>query len=140
MKRDMRGIHIGRKLENPEQLKDLAFNLNVAAPRKPFHVTLAYSRRKVDWKAIRPHTSNMIIRPLNPRLERLGGGSVLAVVFGCYPLVDRWQELCDLGAAWDYPQYKPHISLGRYRRGIDLDQPLEIDPLIFGPEYRKEPK
>lgn len=67
-------------------------------------------------------------------VERFDGGAVV-LRLDSPELQRRWRELRDAGASWDYPDYRPHVTITYDGDGVDLDavEPY-AGPLIFGPE------
>jgi len=61
--------------------------------------------------------------------------------FESQALTDRWQQIVDAGASWDYEDYKPHVTISFDAPDIDVDS---IEPyageLVFGPEIFAELK
>ena len=54
-------------------------------------------------------------------------------------LTARWQEFRDAGASWDFPGYRPHISITYDGAALDLSKVAPfMGQLIFGPEVFAE--
>jgi hypothetical protein len=113
------------------------------------HVTIAYSRRPVDWMQVREgytppeerDSGELKVAPGGPRLvEPLGPKGALVLFFACSELAWRHREILEAGASWDYPDYQPHITL-TYKAGADFDheavEPYR-GPIILGPEVFEE--
>ena len=49
------------------------------------------------------------------------GGNCLVIKFSCPELEQRWKDCCDMGAEWDYDEFRPHITLSYDAGDIDLD-------------------
>jgi hypothetical protein len=133
----MQTLYLSRPLENAVDIADWARAqgfVQVLAPDK-LHVTVAYSREPIDWDALLPSRDIYEVPPTADRwLEILESGAV-ALCFQSLELVARWQEIRDLGAAWDYVDYTPHVTFAFKPGDVDFGR---IDPyagpLQFGPE------
>lgn len=138
---DPRPLYVSRQLLNASELLDWARGQGFPSlvPAEDLHVTVAYSRRAVNWFAMGQYGSNtgeLIVSPGGPRLvERMGDGDAIALVFQSVDLQWRHREMRDAGASWDYPSYLPHITLTTNAPDFDV---AAIKPyqgrLIFGPE------
>ncbi len=108
-------------------------------PSEKLHVTIAYSRRPLDWP----------VMDARPVLRVQGGGrrfglfgedeTSLALVqqFWSSDLTDRWSALMEQGASWDFPEYRPHVTLAygpRPRYDINSVVKQYMGDLVFGPE------
>lgn len=138
---DPRPLYVSRPLLNASELMEWARGQGFVSlvPAEELHVTVAYSRRAVNWFAMGQYGSNtgeLIVSPGGPRLvERMGDGTAVALVFQSVDLQWRHREMRDAGASWDYPSYLPHITLTTNAPDLDI---AAIKPyqgrLIFGPE------
>jgi hypothetical protein len=109
----MQTLYLSRPLKNGSDLSDWATAQGFAKVVNPekFHVTIAYSREPIDWEVILPSGDSYGVPEICRRwMERLDNGA-LALCFQSLELVARWQEIRDLGASWDYPDYTPHVTL-----------------------------
>jgi hypothetical protein len=104
-----------------------------------FHVTIAFSREKVDWDEIELKTDTMTISGGKRLVEPLGDDGAVVLKFNSDFLPKRWQEIRDVGASWDFEGYTPHVTIKYNDIDIDLSQ---VEPftgkLIFGPETMTE--
>jgi uncharacterized protein len=132
-------LYVNRKLLNSDDIVSWAKEQNIEKLSDPnkFHVTIAYSKNPINWEDIKLEKNNLTIENDARKLEFFGEGA-LVLRFFSKELQNRWQELKDLGASWEYPTYKPHITL-IYDSEIDIN---DIEPykgsLIFGPENIRE--
>lgn len=102
------------------------------------HVTIAYSTSPVDWDA---PAFQMDPRPLTvgagARAISKFDGAAVVLEFESRALSQRWAQFIMAGASWDFPNYKPHVTLA-YDEGFD---PTGIAPdnfeLPFQNEYRE---
>lgn len=105
------------------------------------HVTIAFSRTPVDWKAITPNKNHLrVSNAVSSRVvSPLGDEGAIVLKFKSAMLHDRWETLCSFGAAWDWPSYQPHVTLTYIGDTVDL---AKVQPytgvLSFGPEKFSE--
>lgn len=140
---DLHPIQIGRDLKTHTEIAAVARRHGLDVPHRGYHVTLAWSRDPVDWTrgVFMPEPGDLVCDPSNPRLELFGEGDLLALTFDCPILKARWAALTRAGASWDFPQFRPHITLGRVDPArVSTGAVLLYLPLHFGPEYRKPAK
>lgn len=104
------------------------------------HVTLAYSRGGMENLSRVVDVDSNYFCNSDPEYYRYldffgKEKSVLVLKLNAPQLVERWGELTDAGAKWDWPDFQPHITLTYEAKEIDLTQitPYYGD-LIFGPE------
>lgn len=108
-------------------------------PASKLHVTLAFSRQPVDWMKIDASWSETLELPLGgPRMvEQFGEATVL--LFASSELAWRHEEFESIGASWDFPSYRPHITLTYGGAPEDL---AKIEPyrgrIVLGPEVFEE--
>lgn len=142
---DPRPLYVSRPLLNASELLDWARSQGFGSTIEAYdlHVTVAYSKRPVNWFGMGQFgsgTGDLIVAPGGPRMvERMGDGSAVALLFQSTDLQWRHREMRDAGASWDHPSYLPHITLTYDAGDLDL---TKIEPyqgrLVFGPE-RFEP-
>ena len=108
-------------------------------PADELHVTVAFSRDLVDWAMIDQGDASLSVKGGPRTVEALGDKGAVVLKFRSKELQERWQEIVDLGASWDWPSYTPHVTI-TYQGG-DVD-PAGIEPydgpLEFGPEQISE--
>lgn len=132
-------LYVSRKVKNGEEIvswaKSQGFKEILSA--KDMHVTIAYSRKPVDWMDVGEQWSSEIkIAEGGPRVieEFCGGAKVLQ--FKCSDLEWRNMSIRDAGASWDWPEYHPHITISYG------DMPEDVTPyqgkIILGPEVFEE--
>lgn len=102
-----------------------------ALPADELHVTVAYSKDRLEWPAKRG--GKLTIKGGRRSIEKFGDAVVLR--FSSQKLQDRWRAICDAGASYDFPSFKPHMSISYEADGIKLGK---LEPyrgeLSFGPE------
>lgn len=138
---DPRPLYVYRSLLNAGELLDWARSQGFTStmPADELHVTIAYSKRPVNWFAMGQFSSStgeVIVAPGGPRMvDRLGDGSAVALLFQSPDLQWRHREMRDAGASWDHPSYLPHVTLTYEAGDIDLSRVKPYQGrLLFGPE------
>lgn len=128
-----RTLYANRPLLNGAELQKWAAaqGFRSALPVDELHVTIAYSKDKLAWPAKKG--GKLVITGGRRSIEKFGDAVVLRFASG--KLHDRWKALCDAGASYDFPSYKPHVTITYEAKGVDLDkvEPFR-GPLRFGPE------
>lgn len=135
----LRTLYVKRTLLNAAEVRSWAKSQgfdNVVADGE-MHVTIAYSKKPLDWSHL---------EPLDRRLTNKGGQRSIAqfgnAVVLCFPsnrLRDRWQEILENGASYDFDEFKPHVSLTFQDDHPELDTiELYTGNLRFGPEHFAE--
>lgn len=105
---------------------------------KDLHVTLAYSKTPLSWPE--PKADTIVVSPTTEGriVQPLGDQGAVVLKFNSSALADRWQELKDAGAVWDYAGFQPHVTVSWNANGLDTSK---IKPysgeLVFGPEVFK---
>lgn len=138
---DPKTLYVYRRLRNTDDLIEWAREqgLTRMLPASDLHVTVAYSRRAVNWFKVADEfvsADDLIVAPGGPRIvDRIGDQGAIALHFFSGPLTWRNQSMRDRGASWDHADYHPHLTLTYSGDGIDLSK---IEPyrgkLVFGPE------
>ena len=105
------------------------------------HMTLAYSKAPVDWErpVFAPRQNTVTCEDGERFFEILDRG-VLVLRFESNELSARWNELVQAGASWDYPDFKPHITLSKSFSVVPPELRSYQGLIILGPEYRKQAK
>lgn len=101
------------------------------------HVTIAFSREKVDWKTFKPKKDKLKIKVDQLAPSRLGDKGAVVLKFKSDELQERWKEFKDGGCSWDYPSYQPHVTMTYDYKGSDSnlnDVDTFSGEFIFGPE------
>lgn len=102
------------------------------------HVTVMYSKAKVEWPE--SDDDRIVIQSARDReVTPLGGGGAVVQRFYSKTLTRRWQELCDHGCSYDWPEYKPHVTITWNAGDLDL---TKVSPytgeIVLGPEIFEE--
>lgn len=135
-----RTLYVSRAVLNTEDIRRWAEAQGIDDIADDLHVTIAYSRKPVDWMKIYDEWNankdgTLDIAPGGVRLlDTLGGeNKVTALLFTSSRLAWRHEQIINSGASWDWPDYQPHITL--VNREIDISR---IEPyrgkIILGPE------
>lgn len=140
-----RSLYVSRALKNGRELLRWAKAQGIPnlVSESELHVTIAYSRAKIDWMDVDAdwQGGELIVAAGGPRVVEIMGKekNVLALLFRSYALAGRHAEIRDAGATWDWPEYQPHISISYDAPGFDVSK---IEPftgeLRFGPEIFAE--
>lgn len=111
-------LYVSRRVLNAADLLEWARRegFNSFLTPEELHITLALSRKKVDW--ITPDTSNVVIKGGARTLKKMGKS--LALTVESPELQTRWQEFIDAGCSWDHPSYLPHVTLTYNHKKLDI--------------------
>ncbi len=104
---------------------------------KDMHVTLAFSRAKVEWPPA--DKEGLHIPAVTPRLKRevkpLGDKGAVVLAFDSSELYRRWRSFVEYGASWDYAGYSPHVTITYDGKNVDLSKVEPYDgPIELGAE------
>ena len=130
-----RSLYVCRPLKNGEEIHEWAAlqGFKSALPTDDLHVTIALSREPFDWNKLAKQGGILRIEGGTRSIDKLGDAIVLR--FESPKLKQRWQQIRDDGASWDYPNYKPHVTISYKSAPSDLDgiEPY-AGPLVFDAE------
>lgn len=135
-----KSLFLSRPLENADQLiewaKKQGFPTTLGAGE--IHATIAYSKKPIKWPEARDDRLTVVSKS-DRAVMPLGDGGAVVLRFSNDSLRARWQELLDQGASYDFPDYKPHVTISWKADGVDVSKlsPFEGD-LVFGPEILRE--
>ncbi|MBZ5761575.1 DUF1073 domain-containing protein [Rhizobium sp. VS19-DR104.2] len=138
-----RTLYVSRKVLNAEDLISWAKGqgFTTTLPADELHVTIAYIRTPIDWMKVgESWASELKVGPGGPRLmEQFGEATVL--LFKSVELDWRNQQITDLGASWDHPEYQSHITISYGGAPADISK---VEPyqgeIVLGPELFAEVK
>ena len=132
-----RSLYVRRDVLNRADIERWARSQGFTDIVPDLHVTIAYSTKPVDWFAVGTSWSDKVeIGAGGPRqMAALGGdGKYKALLITANELVWRNREIRDAGAAWDWPDYQPHISI-QVGGDVEIDS---VEPykgkIVLGPE------
>lgn len=118
---------------HPETVEGLTRHqeaLGLTNPDDPheFHTTIVYSRRSVPWEPV--DGLEVEAKPLKwEAWNTRDGKRCLVLLLDCDWLHDRFSDAMMAGATYDFPDYKPHITLS-----YNVDESLDPDALPL-PEF-----
>lgn len=143
-----RTLYVQRKLLNAAELIAWAKEQGFATttPAGDIHVTIAFSRKPVDWMKAGENwnsdkNGNLTVQPGGARLvEKLGDKGAVVLLFNSSELTWRHESIRrEAGASWDFPEYQPHVTITYAGGDLDLSK---VEPyrgkLQFGPEIFEE--
>jgi len=138
-----RTLYVSRKVINGAKIIRWAKaqGFKTTLPASDLHVTIAFSRKPVDWmecgESWRPKEE--LASGGARQMDQFGDARVL--LFASEELEWRHERIKQAGATWDHPEYQPHITIS-----YDPDAPDIADieayqgPIILGPEIFQEVK
>lgn len=137
-KQTVRTLYISRRLENAEEFISWAKAQGFDTTLQPgdLHVTIAYSKKPVEWPGESDHEDPLTVAASKNRIVTpLGDGGAVVLRFDSEGLKHRWQQIRDMGASWDWDGYQPHVTISWDAADVDLSK---VEPfageLVFGPE------
>lgn len=143
-----RTLYVQRKLLNAAEFIAWAKaqGFETTTPADDLHVTIAFSRRPVDWMKAGETWSNdkdgkLTVQPGGARIvEPLGDKGAVVLLFNSSELAWRHEAIKrEADATWDFPSYQPHVTITYAGADIDLSK---VEPyrgkLVFGPELFSE--
>lgn len=134
-------LYVRRPLLNAQAVIDWAKSQGFDTCQLPedMHVTQAYSKTPVDWPE--SDSESMTVNTIDNRaILAFGDGACAVLAFQSLGMQQRFEQLCELGCSYDYPEYTPHVTLS-WQVPDDLDlESIEpyTGPLEFGPEIFAE--
>lgn len=99
------------------------------------HVTVAFSKKKIDWATLNQELSSLKVKNEGRSIEHFDGGATVLRI-SSPELTKRWKHFIDVcGASYDFNEYKPHITLtyDDVKTPNDLDPPFQGE-IKLGPE------
>lgn len=131
------GLYVYRPLleGSAKRLHDWAVEAGMqnVVPPELMHVTQVHSKTAVD--ALDP-VDTVLDLPAQPRwLSPLGDKGALVMFVDSPDMAQRFTEAAAAGAVWDFPSYRPHITLSYDAGPVEwsMMQPPDF-PLQLGPE------
>lgn len=140
---DKRTLYVYRQVRNPSDIISWAKANGFEKCLEPddLHVTIAFSRAKLDWGYLEPDNSKISNNLIHGRsVKPLGDKGAVVLTFKSTLLSRRWRYFKSAGASWDWPGYQPHISI-TYHNPPDIDPtdiPAYTGPIILGCEIFSE--
>jgi hypothetical protein len=141
VKKGFATLYVNRPLLNGDEVRAWAAEqgLESALPADEMHVTIAFSKKEVDWDEFEMQTDELRVeggdREVHQFPARLTDNGATVLLFSSDDLQKRWAEFKADGASWDFPEYRPHITI-TYAATPEQAQAMEpyTGPLVFGPE------
>lgn len=143
---DVAPLYVYRQLKNASGLQKWAKDNGIpnVMPAADMHVTVLHSREAVDWFEMADgyaFNEELRIPEGGPRkIKRFANGAIV-LRFASDDLAWSHERKINRGASSDWPNYKPHITLGSDPDGTFDVEALEkafTGELIFGPEMFEE--
>ncbi len=132
-----RTLYVNRPLLNAGNLAAWARECGIKKllPPGDMHVTVAFSKTPLAWADAGTGVSKVVAKGGARSVERLGNEGAVVLRFECPQLERDWRRICEAGASWDHPGYKPHVTFTMGDLDADLEKIEPYDgPLEFGPE------
>lgn len=133
-----RTLYVNRPVKNADEIIAWfkAQGMQTLLPPEEMHVTIAYSKRRVDWEALGDENTDEI--EMEPSLRRsvipLGDKGAIVLQVASPELNTRWKTFIHKGASWDWDGYRPHITL-TYKSDVDAGRFIPFPGrIILGPE------
>jgi hypothetical protein len=135
-------LYVARPVLNAAEILDWFRQQGISPLLTPddLHVTIAFSRKEVDWEAPGTAPNFVDIQNFDDRsISFLGPKDALVMKFQSGELTTRWEQFRLCGASWDYPSYQPHMTLSYEQdRGREPGTYLPFPGVIhLGPETFK---
>jgi hypothetical protein len=135
-------LYVARPVKNADEIIDWfkGQGMQTMLPPEDMHVTIAYSKKRVDWEAVGADTDPEV--EIEPCLRRsvipLGDKGAVVLRVSSPKLQARWKSIIEKGATWDYDSYKPHVTL-TYKAGTEAGRFIPFPgSIILGREQFAE--
>ena len=134
------------RLDGPsaDEIMKLSKGVDNRTPRGEIHITVAYSKKPISIEALGKLDPPISVKPKHYSIfKSQTGGNCLVLEVESEGLTARHNEIMkDYGASYDFPDYKPHVTLS-YDCGIAFDinslPKVETIPELFAvQEYATE--
>lgn len=136
-----RPLYVRRPLLNTREFLAWAIlqGFDETLKAEDLHVTVAFSKASVDWDQFKGRENIAVAFQGQRTVEALGDKGAVCLCFESAELAERHRTFEDGGASWDWPQYRPHVTITYFGAGVDLAKVTPYDgPLEFGPEIFEE--
>ncbi|CAH2606154.1 conserved protein of unknown function (plasmid) [Rhodovastum atsumiense] len=100
------------------------------------HVTVAFSRKPLDWAAVGSDWETVSVAPGGKRqVKALGDKGAVVLRFDSGALTERWRQIIAAGASWDHDGFQPHVTITYAGGDVDPASVQPYDgPLVLGAE------
>lgn len=140
---NMKSLYVCRYVENGDQIREWfkKNGIDAMVPNDKLHVTIAFSKKSVNWDQIDFDKEKCSIEAGGYRkVAPLGDKGALVLKFKTDLLSKEWQYFRDVGCGWDYDSgYIPHMTITYDAKGLD---PATVKPytgvIKLGPQIHKE--
>lgn len=138
---DKKPLYVNRRVLNAKDIIDWARTQGFASTLKPkdLHVTVVYSKAPVDWQAVPDSFDHLRLRGGPRSVAQLGDKGAIVLKFDSAELRQRWEAFRDVGASWDYDDYRPHITLTYNAGEVDISRVEPYRGVIELGQERFEP-
>jgi hypothetical protein len=136
-----RPLYVNRPVANAADIIAWAASqgFKITLPADDMHVTVAFSREPVVWDAAGEGSAIERVEGGARTVEKLGDEGGVVLRFEAKALTERWQAYRDAGASWDFPGYKPHITITYDAGDVDLAKVAPYSgPIILAGESRED--
>ncbi|WVX87492.1 RNA ligase [Vibrio phage EniLVp02] len=113
--------------------------LDYQEPDEELHCTLAYSTRRFPHTVQPEKTYAAVATHIEHWTTRGGNKTAVVLLLKSKDLDERHEEFIQAGALYDFPDYRPHITLAYYRD--DTPPPaISFEPfaLVLNGEYHED--
>lgn len=136
-----KSLYIYRSVENADEIIEWAKaqGFETTIPAKDMHVTIAFSKKSVEWDKIIAKQTKVNIDGGVRKVEKLGEEGAVVLSFNSSILKSRWNEILKSGATWDYDEYSPHVTISYKAGDIDLGSIEPYDgAIVLGKEVKEK--
>lgn len=114
-------LYVSRGVKNGKEIIKWAKKqwLSDLIKEKDLHVTVAFSKAKVNWANFTADTKDVVVDIKDAKIEKLW--DALVIKFQSKDLEKGWKKYVDGWASWDYKTYMPHISVS-YNNDQDISK------------------
>lgn len=146
LKQDKKPMFVGVRLDGPSthEIMKLTKGIDNRTSLGDVHITVAYSKKPIALKALGKLEPPVSVKAKHYSIFKTQTGeNCLVLEVESQGLIDRHNEIMnDYGASYDFPEYKPHVTLS-YDCGIGFDinklPKIEDIPELFAvQEYASE--
>lgn len=131
-------LYVCRYVENTDDIEEWARGQGFTDILVNLHVTIAHSSEPVVWDAIPKADDKFVLEGGRRRMHKFG--KAIVILLDSDELDERWEEFGDHGASWDFPSYRPHVTI-LYDEEDEFNI-KDIEPyrgeIVFGKEVFEE--
>lgn len=132
-------LYVHRTILNRDDFVKWADRNGIDKIQDSLHTTICYSKNPVG--EIAADDSKVTIPQDTSRHLSLFGkdNDTLVLEINSPEFESRWKQFINAGASWDWPDYKPHVTITINTKGIDVSSIEPYDGIIeYGPEVFEE--